>query len=94
MAALFEDEALPTTKVVRNVIDHADLKPGRYRVGILSELRPFTGSIVVDVLRVYDDETVDLRVVESRYLVKGSQSNVPLSWQGGRRVFSEIQDHG
>lgn len=94
-SALFADEDMPvrvkrSARPVRNVVDHAGLKPGRYRLTIDSSLRPYAGTITVDVLRVYDDNTADIKVVESRYLIKGSESNVPLSWDGGRRVFTEL----
>jgi hypothetical protein len=101
-SALFADDEFPSKSVakrmkagrkvapVRNVVDHATLKPGRYRLTIDSSLRPYTSAITVDVLRVYDDNSADIKVVESRHLAKGAESNVPLSWDGGRRVFTEL----
>jgi hypothetical protein len=97
MPSLFADDEVAPRKSVhraksRNVMNHPTIPPGRYRLTIDSSLRPYSAAMTVDVLRVYDDNTADIKVVSSNYLVKGSESNVPLSWHDGRRVLTEVRE--
>ena len=78
-------------KTARRVVDNPELPPGRYSLTIQTEFRPYGAAVTVDVLRVYDDNTVDIRVVKANFTRPGYESNVPLSWDGGRRVFTEVK---
>jgi hypothetical protein len=63
----------------------------RYRVSILSRgQHQFTGSAIADVLTVHRDNTVTLRSVKSRYVPGAITNRVPLSWENGERVFTEV----
>lgn len=74
------------------VIEHPTLTPGTYTLSMHSDLRAYVASITVEVLRVYDNNTVDVRVVKSTHLPKGTESNVSLSGKGWKRVFTRLEN--
>jgi hypothetical protein len=63
----------------------------RYRVSIRSTgQHQFTGSAVVDVLQVHTNGTVTVKTVPSRSVPGSFTSRVPLKFENGERVFTEV----